>query len=310
MIKTMIQNKLLHRGHETMSDHITRALCLSGGIRVLACNATTLAREICALQQASATASVAMARGLAGGALMGALLKSGQRTALKFEGNGPLRKMIIEADSDGAVCGCLGDPSAEAEPLDDKWNVAGLIGRAGFLTVSKDIGVGGEPYQGMVQLVSSEIGDDLAYYLTESEQTPSAVGLGASLDQDGQVSVCGGFLVQALPKAEETEIEKIMERIKLLPPLSELLKEGGPEGVLRELFGDIPYTLLETHDLFFRCGCSREKVERALITLGSEELRDMQARDNGAIITCEFCRKAYHFDAVQLERLISKNSAG
>lgn len=288
-----------------MSDKIIRALCLSGGIRVLACNATILAREICELQQASATASIAMARGLAGGALMGALLKSGQRVALKFEGNGPLRKMIIEADCEGAVCGCLGDPTAEVGPIEGKWNVAGLIGRAGFLTVSKDIGVGGEPYHGMVQLVSSEIGDDLAYYLTESEQIPSAVGLGASLDESGQISVCGGFLVQALPKADETEIEKIMARIKSMPALSELLKKSGPEGVAQELFGDIPYTTLETGDIFFRCGCSREKVERALITLGVTELKDMQARDNSASITCEFCRKSYNFEAAELEQLIS-----
>jgi molecular chaperone Hsp33 len=287
-----------------MSDNIVRALCLSGGIRILACDATILSREICTLQQTSATAGIAMARGLAGGVLMAALLKSGQRVALKFEGNGPLRKMIVEADSDGAVCGCLGEPSAEAEPLDGKWNVAELIGRAGFLTVSKDIGVGGEPYHGMVQLVSSEIGDDLAYYLTESEQIPSAVGLGASLDENGNISVCGGFLVQAMPKADETEIERIMERIDVLPPLSELLKEAGPEGVLRELFGDIPYTLLETRDIFFRCGCNREKVGRALITLGVAELRDMQTRDGDALITCEFCRKSYHFDAAELEQLI------
>lgn len=293
-----------------MSDKIIRALCLSGGIRILACSATNLARDIAALQQPSATAAIALARGLAGGALMGALMKSGQRIALKFEGNGPLGKLIVEADSDGAVCGCLGNPAAEAAPLADKWNVAGLIGRAGFLTVSKDIGVGGEPYHGMVQLVSSEIGDDLAYYLTESDQIPSAVGLTAALDKAGLISVCGGFLVQALPKADEAELEKIMERITKLPPLSELLKEGGPERVLQELFGDIPFTLLETNDLFFRCGCSREKVERALITLGAAELADMRTRDEGASITCEFCRKSYHFDAAELDQLISKHTTG
>lgn len=290
---------------KTISDHIIRGLCLSGGIRILTCDASVLAREICTLQQTSATASIAMARGVAGGALFGALLKSGQRVALKFEGNGPLRKMIVEADSDGAVCGCLGNPAAEAAPLDGKWDVAGLIGHAGFLTVSKDIGLGGEPYHGMVQLVSSEIGDDLAYYLTESEQVPSAVGLGASLDENGVISVCGGFLVQSLPKADETEINAVMERISELAPLSVLLKAGGPEALLRELFGDIPYTLLETRDIFFRCGCSREKVERALITLGKLELTDMQVRDKGATITCEFCRKSYHFDVAELERLIA-----
>ncbi len=287
-----------------MADRIVRALCLSGGIRVLVCKASLLAREICALQQTSATASIALSRGLAGGALMGALLKEGQRTALKFEGNGPLRKMIIEADSDGAVRGCVGNPAADLEAANGKWNVAGLIGRAGFLTVSRDLGIGGQPYQGVVQLVSSEIGEDLAYYLTDSEQTPSAVGLGATLSADGQIAVCGGFLVQALPKADDGEIEQIMARIAGLPALSGLLEEQGAEGVIRELFGDIPYTILESHDIFFRCGCGREKVERALLTLGVPELQDIRAKENGADVTCEFCRKAYHLDAAELDGLI------
>lgn len=291
-----------------MADQIVRALCLSGGIRILACNATLLSREICTLQQASATASIALSRGLAGGALMGALLKSGQRTALKFEGNGPLRKMIIEADSDGAVRGCVGNPAADLEPVQGKWNVSGLIGRAGFLTVSSDLGVGGQPYQGVVQLVSSEVGDDLAYYLTDSEQTPSAVGLGAALADDGQIAVCGGFLVQALPKADEGEIEKIMARIAGLPPLSKLLEDAGAEGVIKELFNDIPYTILESHDIFFRCGCGEEKVERALITLGSLELQDMRAKEDGAEVTCEFCRKIYRLGVAELDALIIKAS--
>jgi molecular chaperone Hsp33 len=240
---------------------------------------------------------------------MGALLKDGQRTALKFEGNGPLRKMIIEADSDGAVRGCVGNPAADLEPANGKWDVAGLIGRAGFLTVSKDLGVGGQPYQGVVQLVSSEIGEDLAYYLTDSEQTPSAVGLGATLSADGQVAVCCGFLVQALPKADGGEIEKIMERIAGLPALSGLLEREGAEGVIRELFGDIPYTILESHEIFFRCGCGMEKVERALLTLGVPELRDMREKESGAAVTCEFCRKAYHLDAAELDKLIVLASA-
>jgi len=289
-----------------MADQIVRALCLSGGIRVLVCNASLLAREICTLQQASPTASIALSRGLAGGALMGALLKGGQRTALKFEGNGPLRKMIIEADSDGAVRGCAGNPAADLEALNGKWDVAGLIGRAGFLTVSKDLGTGGQPYQGVVQLVSSEIGEDLAYYLADSEQTPSAVGLGATLADDGQVAVCGGFLVQALPKADDVEIDKIMAHIAVLPPLTGLLEDGGVEGVIRALFGEVPYTILESHDIFFRCGCGKEKVERALLTLGSPELLDMRSKESGAEVTCEFCRKTYHLDLAELDNLIAQ----
>ena len=289
-----------------MNDHIVRALSSAGGIRILACSIKHLAREICNLQQASFTTSIALGRGLAGGALMGALLKPGQRVALKFEGNGPLRKMIIEADADGAVRGCAGNPAAEAEPLDGRWNVAGIIGRAGFLTVTKDIGMGGEPYHGMVQLRSSEIGDDLAYYLTESEQVPSAVGLGAGRTGEGQVSFCGGFLVQALPKSGDSELEGVMANIAALPPLADLLQTGSPEVLLGQIFGDIPYTLLETHDLFFRCGCSREKVERALMTFSEEELHEMIKNDGGAEVTCEFCRQAYSLTGADLERLAER----
>ena len=286
-----------------MNDHIVRALSSAGGIRILACSIKHLAREICALQRASSTVCIALGRGLAGGALMGALLKPGQRVALKFEGNGPLQKMIIEADADGAVRGCVGNPAAEAEPLDGRWNVPGIIGRAGFLTVTKDIGMGGDPYHGMVQLRSSEIGDDLAYYLADSEQVPSAVGLGAALDEDGQVSFCGGFLVQTLPKAGESEIEGVLANIAALPPLADILQTNGPEALLGQIFGDIPYTLLETRNLFFRCGCNREKVERALLSLSMNELHDMIEKDGGAEVTCEFCRQTYGFDASDLGRL-------
>lgn len=292
-----------------MTDTIVRAMSASGGIRVLASSVGGLAREICSLQQASATVSVALGRGLAGGALLGAQLKPGQRVALKFEGNGPMGKMIIEAESDGAVRGCVGDPGAEAEPVGGKWNVPGVLGRAGFLTVSKDLGMGGEPYHGMVQLRSSEIGDDLAYYLTDSEQVPSAVGLSASLDGEGGVASCGGFLVQALPKADSAEIDEMMRRITELPPLCALLQEGGPEAIVNRLFGGMAYNLLETREVFFRCGCSRAKVERALLTLGADELREMGEKEQGADITCEFCRQRYRFDEAELGALAARSPA-
>jgi molecular chaperone Hsp33 len=289
-----------------MSDHIVRALSISGGIRVLACTAAELAREVCALHGASATVSIALGRGLSGGALMGALLKPGQRVALKFEGNGPLGKLIVEADSDGAVRASAGNPAAEAEPLEGRWNVPGVLGRAGFLTVSKDLGLGGAPYHGMVQLRSSEIGDDLAYYLTDSEQVPSAVGLGAALDESGCIATCGGFLVQALPKVDEDQLERVMANIATLPALSDMLQAGGPDLLVQRLFDSVAYTRLESRDIFFRCGCSREKVERALLTFGRDELREMGVRDNGAEASCEFCRQTYSFDQADLERLAAK----
>lgn len=289
-----------------MKDYFIRSLSNSGGVRIIACTTAGIAREICALQKSSLTASIALGRGVAAGALMGSLLKNQQRVALKFEGNGPLKKMIIEADGDGALRASAAFPEAEAEPLEDRWNVPGLLGRAGFLTVTKDLGMGGEPYQGIVQLRSSEIGDDLAYYLADSEQTPSAVGLGSQLDSSGKISECGGFLVQALPQTVESEIELIMQNIASLPPIAELLREDGPKLLLERLFADIPYMILENRDVFFRCGCSRTKSAQALMMLGSTELFEMVEKEGGAEVTCEFCRQSYQFDRDEVQKLANE----
>jgi molecular chaperone Hsp33 len=287
------------------NDHYLRAITSSGGIRVIVCSVSSLAREVIMLQGASATVSVALGRGLAAGALMGALLKAGQRVAMKFEGNGPMQKMIIEADSDGAVRGTVTNPAAEAVPVNGRWNVPEVLGKAGFLTVSRDLGIGGEPYVGMVQLLNSEIGEDLAYYLTESEQTPSAVGVSVRLAPDGTVASCGGFLIQALPRAEESEITALMKGIESLPPITELLDEGGTDLLLTKLMGEIPYNRLETRPLFFRCGCSKEKVEGALHSLGEEGIRDLLEHAGFAEVKCEFCKVSYRLDADELKRLES-----
>jgi molecular chaperone Hsp33 len=284
-------------------DHYLRAITSSGGIRILVCSVPVLAGEIIRLQGASPTVSVALGRGLAAGALMGALLKPGQRVALKFEGNGPMQKMIIEADNDGAVRGTVANPSAEAPPVNGRWNIPEVLGRAGFLTVSRDLGIGGEPYHGTVQLRNSEIGEDLAYYLTDSEQTPTAVGVSVRLASDGSVASCGGFLAQALPRADESEIAALLERIDSLPPITQLLDEGGTDLLLSALMGEIPYNRLESRPLFFRCGCTREKVERALHSLGKEGVRDLIERDGFAEVKCEFCKALYRFDVDELKRL-------
>jgi len=286
-----------------IDDHYIRAITTSGGIRVLVCSVASLAAEIITLQEASPTVSIALGRGVAAGSLLGALLKPGQRVAMKFEGNGPMRKMIIEADSDGAVRGTVANPSAEAVPVNGRWNVPEILGRAGFLTVSRDLGIGGEPYHGTVQLLSSEIGEDLAYYLTESEQIPSAVGVSAALDSDGFLASCGGFLVQALPRADDSEISAVLKGIESLPPITELLEKGGTDLLLSSLMGDIPFNRLESRPLIFRCGCSREKVDRVLHSLGETGLRELRETDGFAEVKCEFCKTLYRLDADELNKL-------
>ncbi|SNB47701.1 Hsp33 family molecular chaperone HslO [Geobacter sp. DSM 9736] len=292
-----------------MSDYLVRILSTSGAVRGLACVTTELVREGCRRHGTWPTAAAALGRALSGGALMGALLKTGQRVALRFEGNGPLQKILVEAESNGAVRGYVGVPEVHLQEKEGKLDVGGALGRAGFLTVTKDIGVG-EPYRGMVQLYSSEIAEDLAYYLTDSEQTPSAVGLGVFVEPSGEVSAAGGFLIQALPPGDDAAVDSIMEEIGRLPSITELLRQGlSPEELLDKLFHNIPYQVLEKRELAFLCSCSREKIERVLISLGAEDLTDLLTEKGGAEVTCEFCRERYLVSGPELEQLIAEAAA-
>lgn len=279
------------------ADHIARAMASRGKIRAVACVTTGLANDICFLQGTSPIGSIALGRALSGAALLGSTLKHGQRMALKFEGSGPLRKMIAELDWDGAIRGTVAVPDAVAE------TVPQALGLAGFLTVTKDLGMK-EPYTGTVQLHTSEIAEDLAYYLADSEQIPSALGLGVSLAPDGQIAASGGFLIQSLPPSDEGAVERIMETIAGLPPLTTLLKDGTtPRQLLEILLEGVEHHPLESTDLFFRCGCTGEKVERALLSMGKAELERMIEEQGEASVTCEFCKRQYLFERSELETL-------
>lgn len=289
-----------------MTDYLVRIVTKSENVRALACVTTDLVNEACQRHGTWPTASAALGRALTAGTLMGALLKTGQRTALKFEGNGPLKKILVEADSNGAVRGCVGVPEVNLLTADGKLDVGKALGKAGFLTVTKDLGMK-DPYRGMVQLLSGEIAEDLALYLTESEQTPSAVGLGVFVEPDNRVSAAGGFLIQTLPPGNEEVVERLMEQINRLPSITQLLREGkNPEDILAILFADIPYLTLEKRALAFQCTCSREKIERALVSLGRNELAEMAAQEEGTEVTCEFCRQVWQLTRQDLERLLSE----
>jgi len=298
-----------------VKDYLVRAITKDGNIRGLACISTRLVADASTRQSAYPTAAVALGRALTGGALMGALLKGEQRVALKFEGNGPLKKIVVEADGEGNVRGYVAVPQVELDPRNGKFDVAGALGKAGFLTVTKDLMLKG-PYRGIVQLHTSEIAEDLAYYLTESEQTPSAVGLGVFADPEG-VTAAGGFLVQSLPPAtterntedEPEVIEKLVGRIQNLPPVTEFVRGGNtPEDLLDLIFADIPYRILEKRDLAFRCSCHRKRVEQALISLGPEEIGRMAAQPEKTELTCEFCQRRYPFTPEDLKRLQAESA--
>ena len=283
-----------------MSDYLIRVMTLDGAIRVTVAATTALVEEVRRRQQTDPTASVAVGRLATGAALMGSLLKGQQRIGLTIEGNGPLRRIQAETDAHGQVRATVKVPVAGLPPRDGRFDVSGAIGRAGFLHVVKDLGLK-EPYRGMVQLVSSEIAEDLAYYFTTSEQTPSSVALGVELGPQAEVVAAGGFLVQLLPGADEALADRLTERLANMPPTTTLLRQGlSPEQIVARLLEDFPYQTLGTTPLSFVCNCSQQQTLDLLRTLGVDELDPLIEAAHGAEVTCDYCKQVHTVDHATL----------
>ncbi|MHB8709703.1 MAG: Hsp33 family molecular chaperone HslO [Desulfuromonadales bacterium] len=286
-----------------MSDHLVRLITQDGTLRAVAADTTLLAEECRRRQQTDPTATVALGRVATAAALMGGLLKGAQRLALIVEGSGPLKRLQAETDAFGRVRATLKVPVAGLPPREGRFDVAGAVGQAGFLHVVKDLGLK-EPYRGMVQLATSEIGEDLAYYLATSEQIPSTVALGVELDREAKVAAAGGFLLQMLPGGDPTLVDRLEERLAQLPPTTTLLRQGvAPAAILERLLEGIPTTHLGQIPLTFSCTCGREQVAGVLKMLGAGELDELLADPGEATVTCEFCKEPYHFGRTELEAL-------
>lgn len=285
-----------------MSDSLVRVVSQQGHVRGLACATTELVQEACKRHGTSPLASVCLSRGLTAGVLMGGLLKLDQRVAMRFEGNGPLNKMLIEADADGGVRGYVGNPEIASDTLDP----SRALGSAGLLTVTKDLRLK-ETYSGTVHLVSGKIGEDVAYYLVESEQIPSAVGVGEFLAQTGEIGASGGFLIQALPPSEDANIESIIRMISKLPSLDELLRQGQqPLDILHHIFAEVPFDVLRETPLAFRCSCSSERMERALMLLGVSKMEELVSANETLELICQFCHHTWNFTVGDLHRILDE----
>ena len=292
-----------------MSDILERIITQSGDFFGFCCDATELVNEACRKHDVGPLAATALGRSLIGAVLLAALLKNNQSVQLKFEGNGPLGKIITEAGAEGWARGYIANPHADLPLKNNVIDVAAGIGRAGFLTVTKNIG-DNRKYPGTIQLYTSEIGEDLAYYLTVSEQTPSAIALSIKLSREGIVEKAAGLLVQSLPPANEQNLLLIEKRIKKLSSLADLLKTGkSPGDILAMLFADIPHKITAATPLRFSCSCSLEKMERALLSLGREDLNQLLEQEGGTEVRCEFCRDSYRFDRKKLETLLLLSQA-
>lgn len=288
-----------------MSDTLLRAITKDAGILMSAAVTTGLAEQARIIHRTLPLATAALGRTLTAAAIMGDQLKSGGSVTIQVRGNGPLGAVTAIGESDGFVRGYLQNPACDL-PLraDGKLDVGGGIGQ-GYLMVIKDIGVK-EPVTGTVALVNGEIAEDLTRYFAESEQLPSACALGVLVNTDQSVKQAGGYLVQLMPGVTDSQISRLEENITRAGAMTGLLDRGLtlPE-IVRTVLDGFDIELFEERTIGYRCGCSRQKVTRALISLGRTELQKIIDEEERTELTCQFCDKVYHFDREELKVLLA-----
>lgn len=295
-----------------MGDQLVRAISRDGYIKATAVSTRSLTERAREIHHATPVATAALGRTLAACSMMGNALKGdGSSVTLQIKGNGPLGTVLAVSDNEGYVRGTVDDPSADL-PLrpDGKLDVGGAVGNEGTLTVIRDLHMK-EPYVGSVALLGGEIAEDLAAYFVESEQIPTACGLGVLIDRDRSVLAAGGYLIQLLPGAGEDIISKVEGGILTSGGVTGLLREDGdPASLLRRVLPEFELEILEVSEIGYRCYCSRERMERALISLGPEELRSLIEEQGEAELTCRFCDSVQHFSREELEKLLAGMKRG
>ncbi len=285
-------------------DRILRAVAADGFVKMAVIDGRALVQRAREIHDCSPTAAAALGRTLCAASLLGNMLKEERATlTIRISGGGPAGSIIAVSDHEGNVRGLLENPGVEL-PLraDGKLDVGGAVGHDGMLTVSRDIGLR-EPYIGSTALVSGEIAEDLTAYLLESEQVPSACALGVLVDRDRSIRAAGGFIVQLMPGADDSLIEKLEENIFLMDQLTTVLDEDGAEALFDQVLRGMDYTLLETSPVEYRCGCSRRRVAEALRCLSDDELRDIRADGKDIEVGCDFCGTSYVFTPQELAAL-------
>lgn len=290
-----------------MSDYIIRATAANGQIRAFAATTRELVEYARSAHNTSPVASAALGRLLTAGAMMGVMMKGEKDLlTLKIEGDGPIQGLTVTADSMGNVKGYAFNPDVMLPPNEKgKLDVAGALG-IGVLSVIRDIGMK-EPYVGQTILVTSEIAEDLTYYFATSEQTPSSVALGVLMNKDNTVRQAGGFILQLLPDASEEVISGLENKIKNITSITSLLDAGmTPEMILEEVLGEFGLEILDRMPTQFTCNCSKERIEKALISVGRKELQSMIDDGKTIEVNCHFCNKNYPFTVEELKGLLEK----
>lgn len=287
-------------------DYIVRATAANHQLRIFAATTRNLVEEAREIHHTSPVATAALGRLLTAGSMMGSMMKGEQDIlTLQIQCQGPIGGLTVTADSEANVKGYVRQPLVILPPNEKgKLDVAGALG-PGFLNVIRDIGMK-EPYNGQIQLVSGEIAEDLTYYYATSEQIPSSVGLGVLLNRDNHVRQAGGFIIQVLPFAQEEVIATVERSLQQIHSVTDLLEQGMmPQDMVRALMGDLEVEILDSIPAQYACNCSKERVTRAVASLGRKDLEDLIAQGETIEVNCEFCDSHYYFTVDELKGFIS-----
>ena len=290
-----------------MSDYIVRATAKQAQIRAFAITSRELVETARQKHNTSPVVTAALGRLLSAGAMMGSMLKADTDIlTLQVKGDGPMHGLTVTADAKAHVKGYADVPDVLLPPnAKGKLDVGGAIGN-GILSVIKDMGLK-EPYCGQTVLQTGEIAEDLTYYFATSEQIPSSVGLGVLMNKDNTVRQAGGFIVQLMPFAEEETIEQLEQNLSRVSSVTSMLEEGKtPEGILEVLFEGMDLEIVDMMPASFYCNCSKERVEKAIISVGKKEITEMIRDEKPIEVNCHFCNTAYTFTPQELQELLKK----
>lgn len=291
-----------------MTDYIVRATAADNQIRAFAATTREMAEFARQAHGTSPVATAALGRLLTAGAMMGSMMKGEKDVlTLQIKAGGPLKGITVTADSQGKVKGFVGNPEvilpANAK---GKLDVAGAVG-VGILNVIKDMGMK-EPYVGQVALQTSEIAEDLTYYFATSEQVPSSVGLGVLMNRDNTVRQAGGFIIQLMPFTDEKVIDALEKKLSEVTSVTAMLDEGlSPEDILQRLLGDFGVEIMEKTETAFACNCSKDRMTKALISIGAKELKEIIKEGKPIEMKCHFCNSSYTFTVKELEEILKKS---
>ncbi len=289
-----------------MKDYLVRATAAGSQIRAFAVTSTEMVETARQHHNTSPVATAALGRLLTAGAMMGSMMKNDTDIlTIQIKCDGPIQGLTVTADSKADVKGYVENPDVMLPPKNGKLDVGGALG-LGILNVIKDMGLK-EPYVGQTIIQTGEIGDDLTYYFANSEQVPSSVGLGVLMEKDNKVKCAGGFIVQVMPFIEEKVLEQLEENISNIHSVTALLEQGHtPESLLEEVLKGMDIEITDTMPTRFYCDCSKAKIEKAILSIGEKEIREMIQDGKDIEVKCHFCNTAYTFSVDELSALLAQ----